>query len=94
MLSSMPDEDLLSTLRQLEPESEPETQELVLQQLHFVANLLEDIKHKQDVNNECLLELIGLAKGMARSDFASQARPIKNKPFPRPVRKWTGNRNY
>ena len=94
MLSSMPDEDLLSTLRQLEPEAEPGFHDLVLQQLHFTTNVLEDIKCKQDVTNELLLELIGLAKGMASSDFASQARPIKNKPFPRPVRKWTGNRNY
>ncbi len=94
MLRTMPDQDLLSTLRQLEPENEPDIQELTLQQLHFIANLLEDIKAKQDVSNELSLELIGLAKGMASSDFASQARPIKNKPFPRPVRKWTGNRSY
>ena len=91
MLRTMPDQDLLSTLRQLEPESEPDAQDLILQQLHFIANLLEDIKAKQDVNNEISLELIGLAKGMASSDFASQARPIKNKPFPRPIRRSYGS---
>jgi hypothetical protein len=90
----MTQEDLLSTLRQLEPESEPDIQELTLQQLHFIANLLEDIKAKQDVNNECLLELIGLAKGMASSDFGSQVSPIRNKPAPRPIRRWSGNKSY
>ena len=94
MLRSMPDEDLLSTLRQLEPEAEPDTEQLILQQLHFVANLLEDVKAKQDVNNELLLEVIGVAKGMASSDFASQARPIRNKPAPRPIRRWSGNKIY
>ena len=91
MLRIMTQDDLLSTLRQLEPESEPDIHELTLQQLHFIANLLEDIKAKQDVNNECLLELIGLAKGMARSDFGSQVSPIRNKPFPRPIRRRYGS---
>jgi len=94
MLRSMPDEDLLSTLRQLEPEAEPDTEQLILQQLHFVANLLEDIKAKQDVNNELFLEVIGLAKGMASSDFGSQVSPIRNKPAPRPIRRWSGNKSY
>ena len=87
----MPDEDLLSTLRLLEPEQEPDHEALVLQQLKYQCNVLEDLKLKQDITNELLLELIGLAKGMASSDFASQARPIKNKPFPRPIRRSYGS---
>ena len=94
MLRIMTQEDLLSTLRSLEPEPEPGFHDLVLQQLHFTTNVLEDIKTKQDITNELLLELIGLAKGMASSDFASQARPIKNKPFPSPIRRWNGNKIY
>ena len=87
----MPDEDLLSTLRQLEPEPEPRYEALVLQQLEFLVNVLEDLKLKQSITNELLLELVEQGKVMARSDFASQARPIKNKPFPRPIRRNYGN---
>ena len=90
----MPDEDLLSMLRQLEPEPEPDHEALVLQQLEFLVNVLEDLKLKQSITNELLLELVEQGKVMARSDFASQARPIKNKPFPRPIRRSSGNRTY
>ena len=88
----MPDEDLLSTLRQLEQEPEPDHEALVLQQLEFLVNVLEDLKLKQSITNELLLELVEQGKGKARSDFASQARPIKNKPFPRPIRRNCGSR--
>ena len=83
----MSDEALLSTLRRLEPEPEPSFEAQALQRLEFLSNLLEDLKLKQSITNELLLELVQQAKGKARSDFASQARPIKNKPFPRPVRR-------
>lgn len=94
MLSSMPDEDLLSTLRKLEPSEEFDHEHPVLQMLRNNRNVLEDIKAKQGITNALLLELVELAKGMASSDFASQARPIKNKPFPRPIRRWNGNVHY
>ena len=83
----MPDEDLLSTLRQLEPEQEPDHEALVLQQLEFLVNVLEDLKLKQSITNELLLELVEQGKVRSGSDFASQARPIKNNSFPRPIRR-------
>ena len=88
----MPDEDLLSTLRQLEPEPEPAYEALVLQQLEFLVNVLEDLKLKQSITNELLLELLEQGKGKARSEFGSQVSPIRNKPFPRPIRRNFGNR--
>ena len=90
----MPDEDLLSTLRRLEPEPEPSTEAQALQQLHFLCNLLEDLKLKQSITNELLLELVEQGKVQRRSDFASQARPIKNVAAPRPIRRWSGNKPY
>ena len=54
----MPDDDLLSTLRALEPEAEPDVDLQVLQQMHFLSNLLEDLKLKQSITNELLLELV------------------------------------
>ena len=87
MLRIMTDEALLSTLRQLEPEPEPDQGSQVLQQLEFLSNLLEDLKLKQSITNELLLELVQLGKVKSGSDFASQARPIKNNSFPRPIRR-------
>ena len=90
----MPDEDLLSTLRDLKPDPDFDHDHPLLKELRANRNVLEDVLAKQGVTNELLLELIGLAKGMASSDFASQARPIKNKPFPSPIRRWNGNKIY
>lgn len=87
MLRIMTDEALLSTLRQLEPEPEPDQGSQVLQQLEFLSNLLEDLKLKQSITNELLLELVTQGKVKSGSDFASQARPIKNNSFPRPIRR-------
>lgn len=87
MVTSMDHDDLLSTLRQLEPEPEPSHEALVLQQLHFISNLLEDLKTKQSITNELLLEIAAQGKSRTSSDFASQARPIKNKFGPSPIRR-------
>ena len=83
----MSDESLLSTLRQLEPEPEPTFEAQMLQQLHFLCNLLEDVKLKQSISNELLLELVEQGKSRTRPDFASQARPIQNKFRSSPIRR-------
>ena len=80
-------ESALSMLEDLEPEQEPSVREKVLETLKYQSNLLEDIKLKQSITNELLLELVELGKVMARSDFGAQVRPIQNKPFPRPIRR-------
>ena len=90
----MPDESLLSTLRNLEPSPEFDHNHPVLELLRDNRNVLEDIKHKQGITNALLLELVELAKGMTSSDFGSQVSPIRNKPSPRPIRRWTGNVHY
>ena len=84
----MQQDDLLSTLRQLEEEPDPSLEEQAIQRMEFVCNLLEDLKLKQSITNELLLELVEQAKVRSRSDFASQARPIKNNSTPRPIRRW------
>ena len=84
----MSDESLLSTLRQLEPEPEPDIGAQVLQRLEFMSNLLEDMKLKQSITNELLVELVEQGKVKTRSDFGSQASPIRNKSTPRPIRRW------
>lgn len=94
MLRIMTQPDLLSTLRSLPEEAPPTRVDQIITQLLLENNHLEDLKLKQSITNELLLELIEQVKALGSSDFASQARPIKNKPFPRPVRKWTGNRSY
>ena len=85
----MQQDDLLSTLRSLEPEPEADHEALVLERITFLVNLLEDVKLKQSIANELLLELVEQGKERSRSDFASQARPIKNKITPRPIRRWS-----
>jgi len=84
----MQQDDLLSTLRQLDDEPVPDHEALVLERMTFLINLLEDMKLKQSISNELLLELVEQGKGRNRSDFASQARPIKNNSAPRPIRRW------
>ena len=84
----MTQDDLLSTLRSLEPEPEPSFEAQAMQQLVFLINVLEDLKLKQSITNELLYELVEQGKERARSDFASQARPIKNVPAPRRIRQW------
>ena len=83
----MQQDDLLSTLRQLEPEPEPSHEALVLQRLEFLVNVLEDLKLKQSITNELLLTLVEQGKGQSRPDFASQARPIRYNSAPRPIRR-------
>ena len=91
-MPSMEQEDLLSTLRQLEPEEEPGLEAQVLQRMEYLLNALEDLKLKQSITNELLIELVEQGKGKARSDFGSQVSPIRNKPTPRPIRRSFGNR--
>ena len=94
MLPTMTQEDLLSTLRSLPEEPRPNRVDQIITQQLLENNHLEDIKLKQAITNELLLEILELLREKARSDFASQARPIKNKPFPRPIRRSNGNRTY
>ena len=90
----MEQDDLLSTLRQLEPEPALSTEEQLLHQMIVSNNHLEDLKLKQSITNELLLELLEQVKGMGCSDHASQARPIRNNTTLRPIRKWSGKRIY
>ena len=85
----MAQNDLLSTLRNLEPDPEPGFEEQLLQQAVFLSNQLDDLKLKISISNELLLELVEQGKERSRSDFASQARPIKNNSTPRPIRRWS-----
>jgi hypothetical protein len=88
----MDQDDLLSTLRALEPEPEPTYEAQLLQRLEFICNLLEDLKLKQSITNELLLQISSEAQRRSSSDFASQARPIRNNSAPRPIRRWSGNK--
>ena len=91
MLPTMTQEDLLSTLRSLPEEPRPNRVDQIITQQLLENNHLEDIKLKQAITNELLLEILELLREKARSDFASQARPIKNKPFPSPIRRRYGS---
>lgn len=83
----MPDQDLVSTLRSLPPRPEPSNHDLLMKRMEFLGNLLEDLKLKQSITNELLLELVSQGNGKARPDFGSQVSPIRNKPFPRPIKR-------
>ena len=87
----MTDETTLSMLRDAEPDQEPTQEALVLQRLDLLLNVLDDLKLKQSITNELLLELVEQGKVMARSDFGAQVRPIRDKPFPRPIRRSSEN---
>ena len=91
---SMTQDDLLSTLRNLPPEQDPDGLQRICEQLVVLNNHLDDIKRKLDISNEIKLEFFGEAKGWERSNPAVQARPIKNVPTPRPIRKWNEKTRY
>ena len=91
MLVTMTQEDLLSTLRSLPEEKRLNRVDQIITQQLLENNHLEDIKLKQAITNELLLEILEVLREKASSDFASQARPIKNKPFPSPIRRRYGN---
>lgn len=93
MLTTMTDENLLSTLRELPPEREPSDLAVIAKELSELNNHLDDIKRKLDVSNELQITYQSWLRDGGRSDSASQARPIKNVPRPRPIRRWNGN-NY
>ena len=86
----MPDRDLLSTLRSLPEEAGPTRVDQIITQLLLENNHLEDIKLKLSINNELLLGISELLKEKAGSDFGSQVSPIRNKPFPSPIRRRFG----
>ena len=87
--TSMDQDDLLSTLRNLEPEEEPSLEVLVLESLAITNNHLEDLKLKQSITNEYLKEIFDELKNRSGSDHAAQARPIRNTPPPFRRRSWT-----
>ena len=89
MLQSMEQDDLLSTLRNLEPEPVLSLEAEILEKLEFTNNLLEDLKLKQSITNEVLLELLEVMKVRSGSDHAAHARPIRNTPPPFKRRSWT-----
>ena len=91
MLTTMTQENLLSTLRSLPEEPRLNRVDQIITQLLLENNHLEDLKLKQAITNELLLEILEVLREKARSDFASQARPIRNKPFPSPIRRRYGS---
>ena len=93
-MASMPDNDLLSTLRALPEEAGPTRVDQIITQLLLENNHLEDIKLKMSINNELLIQITELLKEKAGSDFGSQVSPIRNKPFPSPIRRRYENNSY
>ena len=71
--------DLLAALRST-PEVPPTPSAELMKTLFAISNQLDDIKLKLDIANETSLELLEEAKRGSRSDFAGQARLIRNKP--------------
>ena len=90
----MPDHDLLSTLRALPEEAGPTRVDQIITQMLLRNNHLEDLKAKMDINNELLIQITVLLKEKAGSDFGSQVSPIRNKPFPSPIRRRYGKHSY
>lgn len=90
----MEQDDLLSTLRNLEPEAFPDFEALVLQHQACLINVLEDLKLKQSITNELLLELVEQGKQKARPDFGSQASPNRIKPPVSQIKRWNGKHFY
>ena len=91
MLTTMTQESLLSTLRSLPEEASPSRVDQIITQLLLENNHLEDLKLKQAITNELLLEILEVLRERSSSDFASQARPIRNKPFPSVIRRSYGS---
>ena len=85
----MDQDDLLATLRNIEPEDEPSLEALVLESLTVTNNHLEDLKLKQSITNEYLKEIFEYLKSRSGSDHAAQARPIRNTPPPFKRRRWS-----
>lgn len=85
----MTDESLLSILRELPPEAEPSVLERMLKELVLLNNNIDDVKRKLDISNELAIQLSDEIRERRRSDFGSQASPIKsNTPLvPRPIRR-------
>ena len=90
----MAQDDLLSMLREMPPEKEPSDLAVIAKELAELNNHLDDIKRKLDVSNELQITYQSWLRDGNRSDFASQARPIRNVPRPTPIRRRTENRIY
>lgn len=89
-MTSMEQDDLLSTLRNLEPDHDPGIDELILQALVDTNNHLEDLKLKQSITNEYLKEIFEELKSRNVPDHAARARPTGNTSPPfkrRPLRR-------
>lgn len=80
------DPSLIEVMGKL-PAVEPTRTDLVMKTLSQIANQLDDIKLKLDIQNETSLELLEEAKRGPRSDFGGPARLIRNKP-PTSFRRW------
>ena len=87
----MTQDDLLSTIRGLPQELDPGDLANVVRELAVLNNHLDDIKRKLDISNELQMNYQWWLRDGNRSDFASQARPIRNVPRPTPIRRRTGN---
>ena len=74
-MPSMAQEELLSMLRQLEPEEEPSIEQLLLDELLKANNQLDDLKQKQNVTNELLIDLLDNVKKASKSIRSPQDPP-------------------
>ena len=87
----MEQDDLLSTLRKLEPLELPDYKQQMLQHQACLTNLLEDIKLKQAITNELLLELVEQGKQQSDPNFGVQARLNRFRPAASQIRRLNGN---
>jgi hypothetical protein len=78
---------LLETLRNLPPEPPSETTPVV-EQLHRIANGIEDLKTAIHAQSEILLSLSKEFRDRPVPEFGAQARRTGDRPAP-PLRRWS-----